>query len=365
MKKKKWITVAAAIVVLGITGLLYWQSQPSKQTSSSMNNPANALQFKVTREDLTNTVEVKGKSSYQKQTYINAPFSADIKSWHVTDGAQVAKGDMLFRLDDASLRNEIAKMQADAKKMEMDIRLGQFQETIDNDASASAGISETDAKQRFAKSESRKMQEDISRLNLEHSHVQLAEMTEKLHSAQFAAPEGGIFLFESTKEPQSLKENERVGKIVDLKKLQLLAIVGEYDLFRIKEGMDAEVKVDALKGVKLQGKVERLSKFAKNDTDADEATVTTAAQFEVVISLEPDERLIAGLSLTASIQTDKKEGALVIPTLVVQREKDESYVMVMNGSGALERRVVQVGVETPEKTEIMSGLQEGETVVLQ
>ncbi|CAG7650686.1 efflux RND transporter periplasmic adaptor subunit [Paenibacillus allorhizosphaerae] len=365
MNKKKWMTAGAAILVLGITGLLYWQSQPSKQAAQSMQKPANALQFKVAREDLTSTVEVKGKSSYQKQTYINAPFSADIKSWFVTDGAQVLKGDKLFQLDDASLRNEIAKLQADAKKMEMDIRLGQFQETIDSDSSADTGISETDAKQRFAKSESRKMQEDISRLNLEHSRVQLTEMTEKLQSAQFSAPEDGIFLFESTKEPQSLKENERVGKIVDLKKLQLLAIVGEYDLFRIKEGMDAEVKVDALKGVKLQGKVERLSKFAKNDSDADEAAVTTAAQFEVVISLEPDERLIAGLSLTASIETDKKAGALVIPTLVVQREKEESFVMVMNASGALERRVVQVGVETPEKTEIVSGLQEGETVVLQ
>ena len=56
---------------------------------------------------------------------------------------------------------------------------------------------------------------------------------------------------------------------------------------------------------------------------------------------------------------------LTIPTLAVQRDKDEYYVMVDNEQGAPERRVVQIGVETPEKTEVLNGLSEGETVVIE
>lgn len=361
MKKKKWIISIAAALVVGVTGLLFWQSRPADKAKQAATQTTNALKFNVTREDLTSSVEVKGKSSYQEETYIHAPFAADVKSWNVKEGQQVKKGDLLFQLVDTSLRNEIADLQASARKLELDIRLGEFQATIGS-GDASAGISEADAKQRFAQNESRKIQEEINRLNLEHVRTQLNEKNEKLGSARFTAPEDGIFLFDSTKEPKSVKESERVGKIVDLTKLQLICTVGEYDLFRLREGLPAEVRVDALKDLKLQGKVERLSKFAKSAGDASSGS---AAQFEVVISLEPNERLIAGLSLTASIQTDKKSGVLVIPTLSVQRDKDEYYVMMETETGATERRAVKIGVETPEKTEIVSGLQEGDTVVIQ
>ncbi|WP_010491467.1 efflux RND transporter periplasmic adaptor subunit [Paenibacillus elgii] len=366
MKKRTWFAAAGAVLVIGITGLLYWQSRPQNASRPAVSQTTNALKFKAVREDLTNIVEVKGKSSYQKETYINAPFGAYVAAWSVKDGSQVAKGDVLFRLDDTELRNEIAQLQANAKKQEMDIRLNQFQEKTGIADADTEGITETDAKKRFAAAESRKMQNEITQVNLEHTRTQLAEKTKKLQGAGFAAPENGIFLFEGTKEPKSVKDNERIGKIVDLTKLQLICNVGEYDLFRIKEGMDVEVRVDALKDVKLKGKVERLSKFAKAGTgSSSESSNTTAAQFEVTISLEPNERLIAGLSLTASIQTDKKSGALVVPTLTIQRDKDDYYVMVEAADGSLEKRIVKIGLETPEKTEVLSGLNEGESVVLQ
>lgn len=368
MKKRTWIAAITAVLALGVSLTLYVQSRPQNQSARTTPQVNNALKFKAVREDLANIVEVKGKSSYQKETYVNAPFDADVKSWSVQDGTQVAKGGELFRLDDTDLRDEIAQLEGNAKKLEMEIRLSQFQSTAADTAEAQQTvINEAAARQRFAQAESKKMQEEINALSLDHTRTQLAEKTDKLQKAQFAAPEDGIFLFEGTKEPQSVKENERIGKIVDLTKLQMICTVGEYDLFRIKEGMTAEVHVDALKDEKLVGKVERLSKFAKTGTgtEKDEKSASEAAEFEVIISLEPNERLIAGLSLTASIETGRKSGALVIPTLSIQREKDEYYVMVETEQGTVERRTVKLGLETPDKTEILSGLNEGETVVLQ
>ncbi|SDC21476.1 membrane fusion protein, macrolide-specific efflux system [Paenibacillus sp. UNCCL117] len=363
MKKKAWLITLSAVVVVGVTGLLFWQSRPVDRSKQMAPQTLNALKFQATREDLTSTVEVKGKSSYRQETYINAPFASDVKSWDVKEGQQVQKGDILFRLVDTTLRNEIAELQAAARKQEMEIRLGQFQATLGaGEGTGADGVSETEAKQRFAQNESRKIQEEVARMSLEHARTQLNEKSDKLKEAQFPSPENGIFLFDAVKEPKNVKEGERIGKIVDLTQLQLLASVGEYDLFRLAEGMPVEVRVDALKGLKLQGKVERLSKFAKGGSDG---SAGGAAQFEVVISLEPNDKLIAGLSLTASIQTDKKSGALVIPTLAVQRDKDEYYVMVETSAGSTERRVVQIGVETPDKTEIVEGLQEGDTVVIQ
>lgn len=364
MKKKTWLLAAAGLFIIGISVALYVLSHTPKQTQQNGSKSMSSLTFKVTREDLISSVEVKGKSSYQKETYVNAPFSADVKVWKVNEGMQVSKGDLLFQLDDSLLSDEIAQIESNQKKTEMDIRLSQFQqENLNGVDLQTAGISETEAKQKYAQTQSRKMQEDIHRLNLEHMQTQLTQKQEKRKAAQFTSPENGIFLFESTKEPQSLKENERVGKIVDLTKLQLICLVGEYDLFRIKVGMPAEIKVDALRNTVLQGKVEKLSKFAKSSTS--NSNSTAAAQFEVVISLEPNDQLIADLSLTATIHADKKPNTLLVHTLAVQRDKDKYYVMKDNGQGAPIRQDITIGLETPEKTEILSGLNEGDTVVLE
>ncbi|MCS7460174.1 efflux RND transporter periplasmic adaptor subunit [Paenibacillus doosanensis] len=369
MKRKTWITAAAALLVVGISAVLYVQShsKPAKQQTGNQGAPS--LTFKVTREDLINSVEVKGKTSYQNETYVNAPFTADVKSWAVTDGAQVKRGDTLFVLDTTSLDDEIAQLQASEKKQELELNLSEFQRETPAEqeaAAAGSGLTEREAKQRYADAKSRDVQEEIGRLNLQHMRSQLSQKSEKRKAAQFAAPEDGIFLFDSTKQPQSVKESERIGKIVDLTKLELVCYVGEYDLFHLKVGMPVDVRVDALKNTKLQGKVEYISKFAKNTDDNSDGSVNTAAaQFQVRISLEPNEQLIAGLSLTATIMTDKKPDTLVVSTLAIQRDKEQYYVMVPGEQGNLEKREVKIGLETPENTEIVSGLNEGDTVILQ
>ncbi|TXK86062.1 efflux RND transporter periplasmic adaptor subunit [Paenibacillus sp. N3.4] len=364
-KKKTWTIVAAAVAVCGISTLLYISSHP--KPAHNPNDSAAALkvlQFKVTKEDLVNNIEVKGKSSYQKETRIYAPFSGEIKAWNVTDGAQVKKGDLMFELDATPLKSEIANLQTSLKKQKLEADLANFKAaSSSNDAaSLSAGaLSENEARQRFADSEGRKIQEQLNSVSNESTQLQLAKKQEKVEQASFIAPENGIFLFEdSSKIPKSVEESVRIGKIVDLTKLQLVCTVGEFDVFRIKPDMLVQVKVDALKQTKLKGKVEKVSKFAKTGTEQGSGS----AQFEVTISLEPNDQLIAGLSLSGTIETENRPGAIVVPTLAVMHEKDVYYVMLQTAQGT-ERRDIEIGLETPEKTEVLKGLNVGDTVVLQ
>lgn len=364
-KKKFWILLLSGIVVCGISSFLYIASHPKPANQTNVDTAAmNALQFKVVKEDLTNNVEVKGKSSYEKETRVYAPFGGEIKTWQIADGAQVKKGQVLFELDATPLKSEIASLQTTLKKQKLEGDLARFKAAGPGGETASipaGAVDEDDARTRFAAAEGRKIQDQLNEVNDESIQLQLAKKQEKVEQAAFAAPEDGIFLFEdSAKIPKSVEESARIGKIVDLTKLQLVCTVGEFDVFRIKPGMPVQVKVDALKQKKLQGKVEKVSKFAKAGTDQG----TAAAQFEVTISLEPDEQLIAGLSLSGTIETEKKSGAIVVPTLAVMHEKDIYYVMLQTAQG-VERREIEIGMETPEKTEVLKGLQDGDTVVLQ
>ncbi|WP_068773690.1 efflux RND transporter periplasmic adaptor subunit [Paenibacillus sp. FJAT-26967] len=364
MKKKIWALIAA-VVVIGISVFLYIQSNPKGGPSpGDLTGDMGNLSFKAVSEELVGSIEVKGKSSYEKETWVHAPFSGDIVKWNVSEGTQVKKGDSLFVLDSSSIDNEIAQMQANLKKQDLEAQLAKFQENAGSAPAGSdpAGMTEGEAKKRYADAESAKIQAQLNTMNRETAQNQLNEKQKMLAKANFRAPEAGIFLFEdSAKVPQALQANDRIGKIVDLSKLELLCYVGEFDVFQIKAGMPVTVKIDALPGVTLKGAVKQVSKFAKTSSDANPAS---SAQFEVVVSLEANEKLIAGLSLTGTIETSRKAQALVVPTIAVQRDKENHFVMLDTGSG-VERRDITIGMETAEKTEVLSGLNEGDTVVLQ
>lgn len=358
-KKGKWGLIIAIVLVVGISALLFIQStkQPDSSQQRADSNPM--LQFPVSKEDIANSIEVKGKSSYKEETSVYAPFDAEVKAWHVEEGARINKGDLLFELDGNQLSNQISKMQAGLKKMELDSKIRKL--AAEGNEQTNEGLTaEKQALQQYTDKEENRILSELDEVNLSVAQAELDEKLEQLNQAVFLAPEAGIFLFNENKEPQVVTNQKPLGKIVDLSKLQLICTVGEFEVFKIKEGMAVEVKVDALKQTKLQGMVERVSKFAKSGTDQG----TGSAQFEVIISLEQNEKLIAGLSLTGTIETEKKQGAVVVPTIAVQREQEQYYVYVQNETG-IEKRVIEIGMETADKTEVLTGVKEGETLVLQ
>ncbi|MDF2724637.1 MAG: efflux transporter, family, subunit [Paenibacillus sp.] len=357
--KKTWIYIAIAIILFAVSSLLYTQSH-SRPAPVNAGPAGNALKFKATKENLSNTVEVKGKSSYVKETIVYAPFSAEVTSWHVNDGAQVGKGSPLFQLDDKKLRDDIAQQSASIRKAELETKLKTAEQAAQATAGAAMAMNEGEAMQRFTGGVSKQIQEELDAVNRSLLATQLDTAKTKLAQAETVAPEAGIFLLNGAVKPQKVAEGETIGKIVDLSNLQMTTSVGEYDVFRIQPGMPVQVNIDALKQTKLTGKVEKVSKFPKAVTASD----TGPAQFEVVISLVSSDQLVAGLSLTATIETDRKQNVLTVPTIAVQRDNDGYYVMLESGQ-SIEKRPIQVGLETADKTEVTEGLQEGDTVVLQ
>ncbi len=361
-KKKKWVLLVIVIVVIAVTAVLYIQSHPKEQAMQRPTDQAGAsLKFKATRENIVSTIDVKGKSSYEKETWVYAPFGAKVSKWHVKEGDQVKKGDLLFELDETQLRRDIETLEINERKLQLEQKLKAIQQSVEEQETDNTGVStETEALKQHALKERKKVEDELERINASLSRKELEEKQKQLAKAKYYAPDSGIFLFHENKEPQAVAEDEKIGKIVDLSKIRFIATVGEEEVFQIKPGMPVEVRVAAMKQTKLRGKVAQVSKFARSGTEQS----GSSAQFDVTIALEPDERLIAGLTLTGKIETAKKQGALVVPTIAVQRENDSYFVYVEKGQ-SVEKRTIQIGMETADKTEVLEGIEEGETVVLQ
>ncbi|OMF38262.1 efflux transporter periplasmic adaptor subunit [Paenibacillus sp. FSL H8-0548] len=360
MKKKiKWGIIG--LIIIGISFVLFKIGNPSRPVDMTADNQP--ITFQVTKETISNSIEVKGKSLYEQETFIYSPYGSEVTQWSIADGQQVTKGDILFKLDQTAVQNEILQMEAVQRKAKLESELNEYLNQ-QNEDSETLEATEAARKKILVDREIARLTKELNAVTENLQAKELLEKKKKLNESTYRAPASGIFLFDNpNKRPQALADNEYVGKVVDLNKLQFIALVGEQDIFQIKPDMPVQVKMSAMKEISLTGKVQKVSKFAKSGTDQN--NLNQAAQFEVVIALEPNEHLIAGLSLNGAIETKRKENTTAVPSIAIIREKEKNYVMFDAGNGEYERREIKIGLETPELTEVLEGLKPGDQVVLQ
>ena len=101
-------------------------------------------------------------------------------------------------------------------------------------------------------------------------------------------------------------------------------------------------------------------KVARFSVDVKEETRTMHTEVDV---LNVDRTLVPGLYADATIQLQRKQGALAVPSQALNREGDRVTVDVVGRSNKIEVRPVVTGIETAEDVEILSGVNEGELVV--
>jgi RND family efflux transporter MFP subunit len=122
----------------------------------------------------------------------------------------------------------------------------------------------------------------------------------------------------------------------------------------IRLGDPVEVRVSSLNRT-FPGKVARFSV----DVQADTRTMHT----EVDV-LNPQRILLPGMYADADLHLDRKDNIPSIPVQAVSHRGDKTTVLVVNAEGILEQRAVEIGLQTSSDAEIISGLNEGEQVVV-
>jgi RND family efflux transporter MFP subunit len=122
----------------------------------------------------------------------------------------------------------------------------------------------------------------------------------------------------------------------------------------IRVGDPVKVHVPSLTRT-FPGKVTRFSVDVRSDT----RTMHT----EVDVP-NPQRVLIPGLYADAQLDLDRQVDIPAVPIQALNHEHDKTTVLVVNANGVLEQRAVQVGLETSSDAQIISGLSEGEQIVV-
>jgi HlyD family secretion protein len=145
--------------------------------------------------------------------------------------------------------------------------------------------------------------------------------------------------------------------LAPMENLVFKGTVDEIDVGKLKEGMPCDIKIGALPGDALKGKLSRISPKAKKQDN------TTLFDLEIQITDTGDKVLRAGYSANADIIISKKDSILVIPERLVDFRGDSAFVEIADSAGAVESKQIQVGLSDGLNIEVVDGLALGDEVV--
>ncbi len=227
-----------------------------------------------------------------------------------------------------------------------------------------------------------KMQDqiDAAAIQLQNARLSLQNAKDRLEDYTITSPIDGTVIEKNYKAGDNIDPstatatgaNAFLAVIYDMSRLTFDINVSEMDVVRVEVGQKVTFTADALDGQEFTGVVEKvnINGTTQNGNTSYPVTVVVDGSGSDLAS----QGLLPGMSVSASIIVEEIADVLAIPVDAVQRS-ETPYVFVA-GEGAmddkgnlvdftkLEQRTVELGRNSDEFIEILSGLEEGETVFI-
>ena len=133
--------------------------------------------------------------------------------------------------------------------------------------------------------------------------------------------------------------------------------VDEIDVGRLKEGMPVTIKIGALPGAPVKGRLDKIWLQAHKQEQA------TVFPIEIVLTEVEGATLRAGYSANAEVIIARRDSVLYIPERLITHRNDSSFVTVRTAPGKTEERWIKTGLSDAINIEVLEGLKEGDSLV--
>jgi RND family efflux transporter MFP subunit len=375
------IALAISVAVLLIAAVACGHEGGSASVSADAALPAAVVQAR--RKPLSNTLSIAGEFLPYQEVELHAKVSGYIRNINVDIGDHVHKGQVLAVLEVPELvaqeqaaaagvrhsQEEIGRAQNEVSRAEAEYsalhaaatRLTQVSESRPG-LIAEQELDDAVAKDRSAQAqvEAAKSALSASRQQLEVSQADQQHYAAMSEYSRITAPFNGVVTWryaDTGSLIQAGTSNMNSAPVVKLSQVNLLRLripVPESLAASVHDGEPAEIRVKAT-DEHLSGKVIR-------STDAlDRSTRTMQVEVDVP---NQDYRLTPGMYADVSLRVKNDPNALTIPVQAVSREAEKSMVLLVNAQNHVEEREIQTGIEGPDSVQVLSGLNEGDRVIV-
>ncbi len=345
------LKILAAVVVVGVIGLwLAHRARAQAPITPSEANAPTAGVAKVTREDLFKQVTMAAEFRPYVEVALPAKVTGYVSKMNVDFGDKVKAGQLLATIEVPELQAELDNAQAAAQKAQADYTNANLIYTrlnsVNKDHPNLVAQQDLDTAQANALTTTAVIA--AAKANVEKYQSMIGY-------TQITAPFDGVITYRYA-DPGTLidAQGKPLVRVSDNYLLRLDFPVTVDYVKDVKLGDAVTVRVDSLNGKTFTGKISRFTH------EVDDKTRTMITEIEVP---NADLELIPGMYATVVLKVEKHGQALAVPTEAVGGEKTHT-VYVVNHDNQIEERDVKLGLETPDKYEVLSGLQEGDLVVI-
>ncbi|MCE5347018.1 MAG: efflux RND transporter periplasmic adaptor subunit [Bacteroidales bacterium] len=311
MKKK--VLIIGAVVVVAVITTLVLKPFAKKDTAVTFDT------VKVTKGNISNTVTATGTIDAITTINVGTQVSGIIEHIYVDFNDNVKQGQLLAKLDETSLVEQLKQSQASLDQAQAQLN---FQESTWKRQKALFDknlIAQTDYDQAVYNYENSKASLSNAKSALSRAKVNLAYAT-------ITSPIDGVVLNRAIEEGQTVAASFSTPTLFtivnDLTQMEVQTSVDEADIGKVKEGQRVEFTVDAYPDMQFKGSVAQVR--------LQPVTTNNVVTYVVILNApNPDKKLMPGMTASAVIYVDEKENTLVLSGKALRFTPDASYLEKM------------------------------------
>ena len=394
-RRKRWIygSIGLVLVLLIAGGVIVAARGGTKIDPTKLQ--------KVEKGDLAKSVVATGKVTPITKVEVKSKASGIVKKLLVDYGDRVKKGQLLAQLDKVEIEAQVEQSKAGLEAAQANLKSTQadferakvdaegpdvpvFKRAYDRAISmAKDGVVSASAlddaeknytmalnKQNVSKAQVTVLKAKIAQAQAQVAQDQanLKQLEEQLSYTDIVSPIDGIVLSRDVQMGDAVSSILVLGSsatlvmnLGDTSEVYVKGKVDESDIGKVYLGQRARIKVESFKDKTFDGKVTKISPMG-----VEKDNVTT---FEVRVSIQnPGGELKAEMTANAEIILDEHKNVLQIPEGAILYDKDKKASVEVpdpKGKEGKNKVAVNIGISNGAKTEVLSGLKEGDQVVLQ
>lgn len=355
INKKKWAASLAFLLAIAGGSLYYYQNVTSQKAAA-------VETIEVTKGTIVSNVSATGTVKPIDSVDISSQITALIKEIKVKENDVVKAGQTVVILDDKALETTLKEAQYAVNSTAAKYKRAKYLNSIG--AKSDADFEDT-------------------LLNYQNAKAAYDTAQSNLDKTVLVSPMDGVVLGQpvsvGTLVTAGVSDPTVIMMIGDVSRKKVKVKVDETDIGKIIVGQQATFTVDAYQNHTFTGNVIQIGQISTSTTSVSSSTTsaTTSSSsssssstssvvyYYVTLSVDdPDDLLKTEMTARVNIKVGEKADVLLIPLAALKTSTNGQYVMVLRASGVTENVSVTVGLTNNDKVEIVSGLEEGDKLVI-
>ena len=372
--KKRFFILLGLLAAAGAA--YYFFSSNSKQETTYLTES-------VTRGNVEKTVIASGSVESVNEVDVGAQASGKITKLYVKLGQEIKKGEMIADIDSTTQINTLNtkkaalvsyQAQLKAKKTAYDVALSSYNRLSKLYTQKATSLDSVNT----AKStlDNAKAEMEAIEANIKQAEIEVNTAETNVGYTKITAPMDGTVISVPVSEGQTVNANQTTPTIVtiaDLSQMKIKPEISEGDITKVKAGQEVSFTIlsdsqtvyhSVIDSVDPANTTTSDSSSTSSLSSSSSSTTSAIYYYANVLIDNPDRTLRIGMTTENNIKIANAKDVLLVSNMAIQKRDGKSFVNVLNDKNQPEPREVEIGVQNDFKTEIKSGLNEGEKVIV-